>query len=226
MDSITSGADVEAGGRVAMTDRPQPLTSTAPVSGLVFIMSGPSGVGKDTITTRLKEDGFPLGYCVTATTRNQRPGEVHGVHYYFLTDDEFTRLLEREGFLEHAIVHGKRYGIPIEGVRAGLRTGNDVWITPDVQGAATLREKLRNAITIFLAPPKLSDLLPRLMRRGSEGPEELALRLKNAEREMQRVGEFDYLIVNEQDRIDETVDKVKAIITAERARVRRRTVTL
>lgn len=222
--SIASDATPRS--KVAVPGGTGPLASSAPVSGLAFIMSGPSGVGKDTITACLKEQQFPLGYCVTATTRQPRAGEVHGTHYYFLTDEDFVWLIEHGRFLEHAFVHGKRYGIPIEGMRAGLRTGNDVWVTPDVQGAATLRTKLHDAITIFLAPPKIEDLIPRLTRRGSESPEELKIRLDDAERWMKRVDEFDYLVVNAPGRIDESVEKVKAIITAERARVTRRAVTL
>jgi guanylate kinase len=200
--------------------------STAPVEGRVFILSGPSGVGKDTITKCLKDIGFPLGYCVTATTRRQRPGEIHGVSYYFLSEDEFAALEAAGGLLEHAVVHGQRYGIPVEGLRAGLRTGHDVLVTPDVQGAATLRAKLPHAITIFLAPPTLEELVPRLAKRGSETPEERAIRLATAEREMQRVDEYDYVVVNERGRVYESVEKIKAIITAERCRVQPRLVRL
>ena len=158
-----------------------PMSGTA-ATGLVFILSGPSGVGKDTITKCLKEDGFPLSYCVTATTRRQRPGEVHGVNYYFMSDAEFAKCAEAGGLLEHAVVHGKNYGIPITGLRAGLRSGLDVLVTPDVQGAATLRAKLPNAITIFLAPPTLEELVTRLANRGSESPEERAIRLHTTAR--------------------------------------------
>ena len=198
----------------------------APATGRVFILSGPSGVGKDTITQYLKADGFPLGYCVTATTRRRRPGEVDGVHYYFLTDEQFDALRERGGLLEHAVVHGKQYGIPVEGMRRALRDGNDVLVPPDVQGAATLRAKLPNAITIFLAPPSLDELAPRLANRGSEGAEERAARLETAKRELERASEYDYLVINERGRVFESVEKIKAIITAERCRVRQRLVTL
>lgn len=231
MSSIAGGPDTEPSGP---TEGLPVLEAPAfgvgrfdvPVTGLVFILSGPSGVGKDTITKCLKEDGFPLGYCVTATTRRQRPGEVDGVSYYFLTDEEFLRLRETGRLLEHAVVHGKNYGIPIEGLRAPLRAGNDVLVTPDVQGAATLREKLPNAITIFLAPPTLEELVPRLANRGSESLEERALRLETAAREMERVSEYAYVVVNERGRVYESVQKIRAIITAERCRVQPRLVTL
>ena len=204
----------------------QPGLGEAPATGRVFILSGPSGVGKDTITQFLKDDGFPLGYCVTATTRRPRPGEIDGVHYRFLTDEEFAALREGDQLLEHAIVHGKQYGIPVESMRRALRAGNDVLVPPDVQGAATLRAKLPNAITIFLAPPSLEELAPRLANRGSEGTEERAVRLEAAKREMQRASEYDYLVINERGKVYESVEKIKAIITAERCRVRQRLVTL
>ena len=204
----------------------QPGLGEAPATGRVFILSGPSGVGKDTITQFLKDDGFPLGYCVTATTRRPRPGEIDGVHYRFLTDEEFAALREGGQLLEHAIVHGKQYGIPVEGMRRALRAGNDVLVPPDVQGAATLRARLPNAIAIFLAPPSLNELVPRLANRGSEGAEERAVRLETAKREMERVSEYDYLVINERGKVYESVEKIKAIITAERCRVRPRLVTL
>jgi guanylate kinase len=201
-------------------------TAAGPATGLVFILSGPSGVGKDTITKFLRTEGFPLGYCVTATTRPPRPGEINGLHYLFLSDQEFAALRAAGGLLEHAEVHGRNYGIPIENLRAALRGGQDVMVTPDVQGAATLRGRLKNAITIFLAPPTLEELAPRLANRNSETLEERALRLETAAREMERQHEYDYVVVNERGRVDESVAKIKAIIIAERARVHPRLVTL
>ncbi len=198
----------------------------APATGLVFILSGPSGVGKDTITACLRDERFRLGYCVTVTTRRRRPGEIHGEHYYFLTKAEFDALRETGGLLEHAMVHGNHYGVPREGMRRALREGNDVLIPPEVQGAATLRAKIPNAVTIFLAPPSIEELAPRLANRGSETSEERATRLETARREMEHVGEYHYVVINERGRVYESVEKIKAIITAERCRVRRRLVTL
>lgn len=198
----------------------------APARGLVFILSGPSGVGKDTVIRHLKEDGFSLAYCVTATTRPRRAYEVHGVHYYFLGEDEFDALRKSGGLLEHAVVHGHLYGIPVEGMRRALREGKDVLVPPEVQGAATLRASLPNAITIFLAPPSLDELGPRLADRGSESPDERLVRLRTAKAEMDRVSEYDYLVINERGKVAESVDRIKAIITAERSRVRPRVITL
>ncbi len=196
-------------------------------SGLVFVLSGPSGVGKSTLIEQLKLDGFPITYCVTATTRPQRPGEEHGKHYYFLSEADYDALLAANQFLEHAVVHNRyRYGIPLRSVRDGLRRGQDLIMAPDVQGASTVRWKLPNAITIFLRPASLDELLPRLEARGTETEEERQIRLATAEREMQRMSEYDYVIVNERDRLSQAMDDLKAIISAERRRLCRRDVTL
>jgi len=198
-----------------------------PASGLVFVLSGPSGVGKSSLIERLKRDEFPITHCVTATTRPMRPGEEHGVHYYFLAESEYDALLEKGQFLEHAVVHNlHRYGIPLHSIRDGLRRGKDVILAPDVQGASTVRWKLPNAITIFLRPPSLEELVPRLEARGTETADERSVRLETAEREMLRMSEYDYVIVNRADRLDQAVRDLKAIIQAERLRVCPRTVTL
>lgn len=195
--------------------------------GLVFVISGPSGVGKDTIKNRLRASGFPLGYCVTATTRPAREGEVHGRDYFFMTEEEFTGKLGRGEFIEHAVVHGKHYyGIPIEGLRAGMRSGNDVLVTPDVKGAATLRALIPQAISIFLAPANLEELKRRIEDPHSGRLEDLEQRMRTASAEMLRMGEFDYRVVNENGKLDESVEAVKAIITAERLRVKQRRVVL
>jgi guanylate kinase len=198
-----------------------------PASGLVFVLSGPSGVGKSTLIERLKRDQFPITYCVTATTRPRRQGEEHGVHYYFLSEAEYDALLENDQFLEHAVVHNLyRYGIPLHSIRDGLRRGQDVILAPDVQGAGTVRWKLPNAITIFLRPPSLEELVPRLAARNTETPEERRIRLATAEREMQRMSEYDYVIINHKDRLEQAVGDLKAIVIAERSRVCPRTVVL
>ncbi len=199
----------------------------APASGLVFVLSGPSGVGKSTLIERLKQDEFPITYCVTATTRPRRTGEEHGTHYYFLSDAEYDALLATDQFREHAVVHNLyRYGIPLQSIRDGLRRGTDLIMAPDVQGASTVRWKLPNAITIFLRPPTLDELKPRLLARGTETDEERRIRLATAEREMLRVSEYDYVVVNHSDRLDQAMADLKAIIQAERLRVCPRSVIL
>ena len=156
-----------------------------------------------------------------------RQGETHGVHYYFLAETEYDTLLAEGQFLEHAIVHNLyRYGIPLHSIRDGLRRGQDVILAPDVQGASTVRWKLPNAITIFLRPTSLDELVPRLAARGTETEEERQIRLATAEREMQRMSEYDYVIVNQRDKLDQAVADLKSIVLAERLRVCPRTVTL
>ena len=149
------------------------------------------------------------------------------MHYYFLSDPEYDALLEAGQFLEHAVVHNLyRYGIPLQSIREGLRKGNDLIMAPDVQGASTVRWKLPNAITIFLRPASLEELLPRLEARGTETDAEKRIRLATAEREMQRMSEYDYVIVNRSGRLGQALNDLKAIIAAERLRLCRRDVTL
>lgn len=196
------------------------------VSGRVFILSGPSGVGKDAIRAQLQAECFPITFCVTATSRAPRPGEVDGVHYHFITVEEFERLELGGELLEHAIVHGRHYGVPLRHVRDGLARGIDMFITVDVQGGETIRRKLSGAVTIFLAPPSLDALVDRLMSRGTEDEDERAVRMATATREMERRWSYDYMVVNEQGKLSEAVEKIKAIVTAERCRVDPKLVTL
>lgn len=224
MRSIANDSDFEDEARLPSN---RLISDPGRAYGRVFVISGPSGVGKDTIKNCLRECKFRIGFCVTATTRPAREGEQHGRDYYFLSEDEFKSMLERGQFIEHAIVHGKHwYGIPLEGLRAGLRSGDDVLVTPDVKGAATLRALIPNAISIFLAPANPEDLRRRIEDPKSGRLEDLEQRLKTAAAEMRRMGEFDYVVVNENGKLDRTVKQVKAIITAERLRVKQRRVVL
>ncbi len=204
------------------------VTAQAPASGLVFVLSGPSGVGKSTLIEALKRDNFPITHCVTATTRPRRPGEVHGVHYFFLTEADYDARLAADEFLEHArrpqplpLRHSARHACA-----AACAPGKDLIMAPDVQGARTVRQKLPNAITIFLLPPSLDQLPPRLAARGTESPEERRIRFETAKQEIQLVNEFDYVVINHQDRLPEALDDLKAIITAERLRVNPRVVSV
>jgi guanylate kinase len=209
-------------------------------------MSGPSGVGKDTITKALRElgeEGLPLGFCVTATTRRPRDGELDGLNYHFLTHAQFAYLKKLGGFLEDAWVHtrGDRYGIPRCAMRKGLRKGHDVWVTPDVKGADTLRRELPGLVSIFLDPPDMDALIVRLARRHKLDPDllrarfhdpaytdDLVERLRIAQRERERAGEFDYVVTNEEGDagLAQAVEDVRQIILKERARVPRRTVSV
>lgn len=197
-----------------------------PHAPLLVILSGPSGVGKTTLTKELVEQGWPVHVLVTVTTRRPREGEVHGVHYHFTSPQEFHRMIERGELLEYAEVHGNWYGVPIRPVREQLAAGRDVILTIDPQGAQTIRQKTSGGVYIFMAPENLHQLVERVTARGQDSPEQRMLRLLNAEREMGEVSKYDYLIINRQDHLDETVERFKAILLAEHSRVHPRKVVV
>lgn len=195
-------------------------------SPLLIVLSGPSGVGKTTLTKRLTERGWPGHVVVTVTTRRPRPGEVEGVHYHFRSAEQFQDMLTRNELLEHAEVHGNWYGVPSTTVRERLAGGQDVIMTVDIQGAQTIREKTQDALFVFMAPESLDVLTQRMDQRGHDSPEQRALRRLNAEREMAESHKYDYLIVNRDSHLDEAVNLFLAILSAEHSRVHRRRPTL
>lgn len=186
---------------------------------LLIVISGPSGVGKDATVRRMKELGLPFHFVVTATTRPRRPNEVDGVDYHFLSKEQFQELLDKGELLEHALVYGEYKGIPKQQVREALASGLDVIMRLDVQGAATIRQLVPDAILIFLMAPSEEELVRRLMQRNTETPESLRTRIATAREEMQRMAEFDYVVVNRDGHLDETVKQIEAIIRAEKCRV-------
>jgi guanylate kinase len=190
--------------------------------GLLFVLSAPSGTGKDTVIRRLREQGVPIHVSVSVTTRAPRPNEIDGVHYHFISREEYDDLLAQDELLEHAEVHGNWYGVPRRPAREWLATGEDVLLKIDVQGASTVRKKVPNAIFIFLAPESIDDLNRRLIARHSETPAERARRLADASKELKQQVWYDYLVINRHGRLDEAVEQVKAIITAEHCRVKKR----
>lgn len=199
------------------------MTSQQEVTpGLLFVLSAPSGTGKDTVIRRLRDQGVPIHVAITVTTRAPRPGEIDGVHYYFVSQQEYERMLANDELLEHAQVHGNWYGVPRQPVREWLAAGEDVLLKIDVQGAATVRKKVPQAIFIFLAPQSLNELNRRLHSRRSETEAERARRLADAAYELAQQEEYDYRVINRQGHLDEAVEKVKAIIIAEHCRVRLR----
>ncbi len=195
-------------------------------SPLLIVISGPSGAGKDSILQRMKERNLPFHFVVTATTRPPRPNEVHGQDYFFVTKEEFARMIEQNELLEYAIVYGDYKGIPKQQVRQALASGQDVILRIDVQGAETIRKLVPQALLIFVTVESEEELVRRLKRRKTESPEELALRIATARKELQRVEAFDYVVVNREDRLDEAVDTIAAIIVAEHHRVHHRRITL
>ncbi|HLZ21311.1 MAG TPA: guanylate kinase [Ktedonobacterales bacterium] len=186
---------------------------------LLLVLSGPSGVGKTTITKALVEQRWNGYILVTVTTRRPRAGEIDGVHYHFRTIQQFRHMVEQGELLEHAEVHGNWYGTPAGPVREQLATGTDVIMTIDPQGAQKIRERAHGAVFVFLAPESLDELVERVNLRGLDTPEQRALRLLNAEREMAELPKYDYLIVNRQGRLPEAVEQLKAIMCAEHSRV-------
>jgi guanylate kinase len=193
---------------------------------LLVVISGPSGVGKDAVIGRMKQRGIGLHYTVTATTRLPRENEVEGRDYHFISHDEFQRLIDEDELLEWALVYGDYKGIPKQQVRDALARGQDVIMRIDVQGAATVRKLAPEAVLIFLAPPGIDALAERLRYRNTDSEEALQRRLQAAREEMEALTFFDYVVVNYDHRLDEAVDRVAAIVDAERSRVHPRRVTL
>lgn len=193
---------------------------------LLVVLSGPSGVGKDAVMTRMKGREIPMHYTVTATTRPARPTEVHGRDYFFISMEEFQALIEEDGLLEWALVYGDYKGIPKQQVREAMDRGRDVLLRIDVQGAATVRRLAPGAVLIFLAPPSMEELARRLRERRTESEEALQRRLEAARKEMDCLDGFDYVVVNYEDRLDAAVDMIVSILRAEKARVHPREVVL
>jgi guanylate kinase len=193
---------------------------------LLIVISGPSGVGKDTIIQRMKERNLPFQFVVTATTRSPRPNEVHGKDYFFYSKEKFSQMIENGELLEYALVYNDYKGIPKEQVRVALESGKDVIMRLDVQGAATIRRLCPDTLMIFLSPQDEAEMVNRLQERKTETPEGLKLRIETARQEMNCVGIFDYVVINRELHLDTTVDTIIAIITAEHHRVNPRKVTL
>jgi guanylate kinase len=195
----------------------------APPRGSLIVVSGPSGVGKDAVLAPLFSAGVcppRLRRCVTATTRPPRAGEIDGVDYFFLSHEEFQQRIGQNFFLEHASYAGRCYGTPRWWVDAEVAGGNDVLLKIDVQGALHVRAQAPDAVLVFIAPPS-EEVLERRLRGRDAGadPGDLARRLAIAREELALAGRYDYLVVN--DRIEQAVEDLRAIIVAERCRIKR-----
>lgn len=193
---------------------------------LLVVVSGPSGAGKDALIDRMKEQDMPFHFVVTATTRPKRPDEVEGVDYIFVSMSEFAEMIERQELLEYAIVYGDYKGIPKQQVRDALSSGKDVVMRVDVQGAATVRRLAPEAVLIFLTASSEEELVTRLHSRKTESHEQLRIRVATSRQEMKRLREFDYVVVNHQDRLDDAVADVESIIKSEHRRTQPRQVML
>jgi guanylate kinase len=194
-------------------------TALGAPGAMLVIVSGPSGVGKDTVIDGLRNlpDGDSRHYVITCTTRPRRPYEIDGVHYQFLDAEAFQRLRESGGLLEANDVHDHWYGTPRRQVRRALKHGKDVILKIDVQGAAEVKQKVPEALLVFLVPPSLEDLFGRLQSRATETADELDLRQRNAALELARQKDYDYVVVNETGEVERTAARVDEIIRAEKA---------
>ncbi len=209
-----------------MSSNTPPPVAPEGAGPLLVVISGPSGVGKDTVLARMKERGLPLHFTVTATTRPPREENSADPLLALLSEEAFDRLLKEDGLLEHAQVYGYRYGVPKAPVREALERGQDVVVRVDTQGAASIKKLAPDAIFIFLAPPSLEALEARLRSRGLDDAEAMQRRLQAASQEMEQASKFDHTVVNEEDGVDDVVDRVLAIMAAERSRAGRRPVVL
>ena len=193
---------------------------------LLVVISGPSGVGKDTVIKCMKERNQPIHFVITATNRPPRAGEVHGVDYFFVSTDEFASMIEHDELIEYALVYNDYKGVPKEQVRQALASGKDVVMRVDVQGAATIKDLCPDALLIFLTTQDEDELVNRLKARQTETPEDLNLRIATARKELPRIKDFDYVVINRDSHLDEAVDTILDIIHAEHHSVQQRKVTL
>ena len=194
---------------------------------LLIVVSGPSGVGKDTVLHLMEERGeYPFHFVVTATTRPIRKGEVHGKDYFFVSHDEFAEMIENDELFEYAIVYNDYKGNAKKQVRDALASGKDVIMRLDVQGAATVKKNVPEAVLIFLTTENEEELVSRLKARKTETTEGLKLRIATARQELKHATEFDYIVINKDEHLAEAVDTIQAIIHAEHHRTNPRKVSL
>ena len=207
---------------------PLAVDMSEPVHPLLVIISGPSGVGKDTIIDALQRRGHlpAYHYVVTCTTRARRPGEIDDVSYNFLSVAEFLALRESGELLEANEVHGNWYGTPKAGVRDALSRGRHAILKIDVQGAEVVKSRIPEALLIFVVPPSMETLVEHLKARRTETAEQLEIRQRNAAIELARKDDYDYVVVNEEDRVDVTAERIERIIAGEERRSSRRVVTV
>jgi guanylate kinase len=194
--------------------------------GLLFVLSAPSGTGKDTVIKTLKEQGLDFYVVSSVTTRRPRQDESEGKPYHFVDQETFNRLVENDELLEYANVHGNWYGQPRKPIRDNLQARRDVLLKIDVQGAATVRRKVPEAVFIFLVPESVQELAQRLDARKTETQEERQRRLADAQVELAEKDWYDYIILNRQGHVEEAAERLRAIILAEHCRVRPRQIKI
>jgi len=193
---------------------------------LLMVISGPSGIGKDTVVDGLKERNLPFHFVITATSRQPRENEVHGRDYFFYSKETFEEMIKEGEFLEHAWVYSAYKGVPKSQVREALTSGEDVVMRLDVQGAETVHNLCPDAILVFLTANSQEEWLQRLQNRRSETEDELKLRVETAREEYNKLDLFDYIVINKENELDHTLDVIESIIAAEHHRVHPREVYL
>jgi guanylate kinase len=203
-----------------------PLLEAQEPPPMLVVISGPSGVGKDSILIRMRELGVPFHFVVTATSRAMRPGERHGHDYHFMSREGFEQMIHEDELIEWAEVYGQYKGVPKFEIRHALTTGRDVVLRIDVQGAASIRKLAPDALLIFVAPGSPAELRQRLESRHTELPEEIEERLSVVRNEMKAIHIFDYVVINRDDALDDAVRQIRAIVEAEKHRVHPRRVRL
>jgi guanylate kinase len=197
-----------------------------PTEPLLVVISGPSGVGKDTVLDHMKQRGLPFHFVVTATSRPQRPGEVEGEDYFFVNEEQFLQMIEEGELIEHALVYDQYKGVPRQQIREAMDSGKDAVMRVDVQGAKTIRGLAPEALLIFLIASDEEELARRLRKRRTESEEALQLRLETAKAELKYLEVFDYVVLNADSQVETAVDSILAIIEAEHHRVDPRHVEL
>ena len=193
---------------------------------LFIVLSGPSGVGKDAVLTRMRELNFPLECITTVTTRLRRASERDHIDYHFISAKKFQDMIDHNELLEWANVYGNWYGVPKQPVKQALDQGQDTMVKVDIQGAATIKQILPQAVFIFLMPPSIEELRLRLKQRHNESSFDLSLRTKTAEEEIKQLSLFDYVVLSRRDEIAQAVSDISAIITAEKCRISPREIAL
>lgn len=188
-------------------------------AGFLLVLSGPSGSGKGTVSQALMEKNDKISFSTSVTTRTPRPNEVNGENYFFTTIEEFEKMVEQDELLEYAFVHTNYYGTPKKFVFDEIEKGEVVLLEIDVQGALQIKKRYKEAVFIFLLPPTMDELKSRLIKRDTETEEEINTRFKNAFKELDFVGEYDYFVVN--NKVENAVKDIENIIEAEKLRVKR-----
>lgn len=187
--------------------------------GMLLVVSGPSGTGKGTLCERLLRSDPTIMFGVSATTRKPREGEIDGVHYHFIDEERFDKMLAERAFLEHATVHGHRYGTPKDQVERAIEEGRNILLDIDPQGALSVMSAMPETVSIFILPPSYSALRERLHTRNTDDPDEILKRLSNAYGEVRLLKHYTYALVN--DRLDQAFGMLSAIIMAEKHRTTR-----